>query len=143
MTAEDMQNGTTHDDWAINEIICHLKDTEREIHREQLQLMLAREDAFIPRPESSVWANERDYLHVNGWTALDEFTSTRAENLKLLVSVGQAVWTRNARHAIFGPTNFLEVCGFMADHDRMHIQQTYAALKRIKSERVLSNDRVL
>ena len=54
------------DVWAINEIVCHLRDTEREIHQLQLKLMLEREDAFIPRPDTSVWANERDYLKEDG-----------------------------------------------------------------------------
>jgi hypothetical protein len=39
------------------------------------------------------------------------------------------VWSREARHAIFGPTNFMEIVGFMADHDRMHIQQAWNILK--------------
>jgi hypothetical protein len=40
-------------------------------------------------------------------------------------------WERKARHAIFGPTNFLEVVGFIAEHDRLHIQQAWSALKRV------------
>jgi hypothetical protein len=40
-------------------------------------------------------------------------------------------WSRRARHAIFGPTNFLEVTGFLTDHDRMHIQQAWDTLKQL------------
>jgi hypothetical protein len=39
-------------------------------------------------------------------------------------------WERKARHAIFGPTNFLEIISFIADHDRMHIQQAWRTLKK-------------
>jgi hypothetical protein len=69
-----------HDDWALNEIVCHLRDTEREIHQMQLQLMVEHEDSFIPRPDSTVWASERKYLNVHGPSALAEFTSARVEN---------------------------------------------------------------
>lgn len=123
-------------DWAMNEIVCHLRDTEREIHRMQLNLMLGREDAFIPRPDTGVWASERDYLHVDGATALREFASTRLENLGLIQDAGDGIWPRKARHAIFGPTDFREVCGFMADHDRMHVQQAWSALRNLRDERV-------
>ena len=41
-------------------------------------------------------------------------------------------WWREARHAIFGPSNFLEIVGFMADHDRLHIQQAWNTLKALK-----------
>jgi len=119
------------DVWAVNEIVCHLRDTEREIHQLQLKLMIEREDAFIPRPDTSVWANERDYLKENGLTALAGFTSARIESLKQLKSLESEIWSRRARHAIFGPTNFLEVTSFLTDHDRMHIQQAWNTLKQL------------
>lgn len=121
----------TRDDWAMNEIVCHLRDTEREIHQLQLKLLLERDGAFIPRPETGIWANEREYLNVNGMSALAEFTSARLEMLKILKEQDDPMWSRKARHAIFGPTNFLEVIGFIADHDRLHIQQAWKTLQSI------------
>jgi hypothetical protein len=119
------------DVWAMNEIICHLRDTEREIHQLQLKLMIEREDAFIPRPDTTVWANERDYLKDDGRTALADFTSARIESINMLKGLEPDIWSRKARHAIFGPTNFLEVTGFLTDHDRMHIQQAWNTLKQL------------
>lgn len=128
LTDEEWRIEPSREDWAMNEIVCHLRDTDREIHQLQLNLMLAREDAFIPRPDTAVWASERDYLHVEGVTALREFTSARIQTIELLKNAGDEVWSRRARHAIFGPTDFLEVCSFMADHDRMHVQQAWKTL---------------
>lgn len=126
----------SREDWAMNEIVCHLRDTDREIHQLHLNLMLAREDAFLPRPDTAVWASERDYLHVDGVTALREFTAARMVTVALLKNAGKAVWARRVRHAIFGPTDFLEVCSFMADHDRMHVQQARKTLMSIQNRRV-------
>jgi len=120
------------DDWALNEIVCHLRDTEREIHKMQLELMIEKDDAFIPRPDTTVWASEREYLNVDGAQALTEFASARLENLEKLKNQAEAIWSRRARHAIFGPTNFLEVAGFIADHDQMHIQQAWKTLKNLR-----------
>ncbi|GAB4447012.1 MAG: hypothetical protein OHK0041_06360 [Anaerolineales bacterium] len=136
LSAEQWRAEPSRDDWALNEVICHLRDTEREIHQLQLKLLLEREDAFIPRPDTAVWASERDYLHVNGAAALREFVSARIETMAMLKNSSGEVWSRRARHAIFGPTNFLEVCGFMADHDRMHIQQAWKILKSLRRGRV-------
>ena len=119
------------DVWAMNEIVCHLRDTEREIHQLQLNLMLEREDSFIPRPDTSVWANEREYLSEQGPTAWAEFASARLANIEKLKGLDAAVWSRRARHAIFGPTHFLEVTRFLTDHDRMHIQQAWKTLKQL------------
>jgi len=131
LTNEQWKHEPTREDWALNEIICHLRDMELEIHHAQLKLILERADAFIPRPDSSVWANERKYLNVDGSMALNEFVSARIETLEMLKNMDDDIWSRKARHAIFGPTNFLEVLGFMAEHDRLHIQQAWKTLQSV------------
>jgi FMN phosphatase YigB (HAD superfamily) len=131
LTEEGWRHEPTREDWALNEIVCHLRDTEREIHQIQLRLMIERADAFIPRPDSTVWANEREYLNVDGPSALAEFASARLENLEILRGLDEEIWSRRARHAIFGPTTFLEVLSFIADHDRLHIQQAWKTLQSL------------
>lgn len=131
LTQKQWRHEPGQDDWAMNEIVCHLRDTEGEVHRMQLELLLKRIDAFIPRPDTSVWASERDYLHEDGPAALADFAATRLENLDRLRDREDEVWSRKGRHAIFGPTNVAEIVGFMADHDRMHIQQAWKTLQRI------------
>jgi len=131
LSAENWRHEPTRDDWAMNEIVCHLRDTEKEIHALQLDLMLERLDAFIPRPDTGVWASEREYLNIDGALALKEFASARLANLDKLKKINDDIWTRKARHAIFGPTNFLEVLGFVANHDQMHIQQAWKTLQNL------------
>jgi FMN phosphatase YigB (HAD superfamily) len=133
LTEEQWKYEPTHDDWALNEIVCHLADTEREVHQMQISLMIEREGAFIPRPDSGVWASEREYFNIDGKKALFGFAQARIENIKTLKELSQDVWTRSARHAIFGPTNFLEVTSFMADHDRLHVQQAWKKLRSTAS----------
>lgn len=121
----------TLDDWAMIELVCHLRDTEREVHHMQIKTLLEDSQPFVPRPDAAVWAKQRKYLKEDGPAALRDFTSARLETLKRLKNLGSDIWTRPARHAIFGPTNFMEVVGFMADHDRMHVQQAWSTLKAL------------
>jgi len=121
----------TSDDWAMIELVCHLRDTEREVHHLQINTLLEDSKPFVPRPDAAVWAKQRNYLHEDGATAVREFTSARIKTIEILKGVGPVMWARTARHAIFGPTNFMEVIGFMADHDRMHIQQAWSTLKAL------------
>jgi hypothetical protein len=76
-----------------------------------------------------VWANQREYMHEDCATALKEFNQARRDTLKKLKEISD--WSRKARHAIFGPTNFLEVVGFIAEHDRLHIHQAWHTLKKM------------
>jgi len=131
LSTESWRHEPSRNDWALNEIVCHLRDTEVEIHTLQLNLMLEHDDAFIPRPDAGVWASEREYVNIDGSQALSEFAAARIKNLAVLQTLNEDIWSRKARHAIFGPTNFLEVLGFIADHDQMHIQQAWKTLKNL------------
>ena len=113
----------TPDDWTVIEILCHLRDMEREVHQMQIKTLLEEGRPFIPRPNAAVWARQRNYRNEDSSTALLEFTASRIMNLSQLKGLSDQTWSRSARHAIFGPTNFREVIGFMAEHDRMHIHQ--------------------
>lgn len=119
----------TPNDWAIIELVCHLRDTEREVHQLQIKTLLEDPKPFVPRPDAAVWAQQRNYLNEDGHTAVREFAAARIKTLDMLKDLSPEIWSRSARHAIFGPTNFMEVVGFMADHDKMHIQQACNTLK--------------
>lgn len=131
LDSDSLARKPSKDDWNLIELICHLRDTEREIHHMQLKLFNGHEEPFIPRPDTGVWANQRDYLHEDGQKVLKEFNIARKETIDLLQKISDEAWNRKARHAIFGPTNFLEVISFMADHDRLHIQQAWDMLKKL------------
>ena len=133
LDSSDWSHKPAQNDWSLSELVCHLRDTEREIHQMQIQLFKEQNEPFIPRPDTSVWASQRDYFHEDGVSALRELNEARHKTLILLkeVTVESSMWGRKARHAIFGPTNFLEIIGFIADHDRMHIQQAWNTLKKL------------
>ncbi|HRQ24652.1 MAG TPA: DinB family protein, partial [Anaerolineales bacterium] len=105
-------------------------DTEREVHHLQIGMFNGKDEPFIPRPDTGVWASQRDYLHEDGAQALREFNDARRETLAILNALDAEGWNRKARHAIFGPTNFLEVISFIAGHDRLHVQQAWSILKK-------------
>jgi len=118
-------------EWTCTELVCHLRDMEREVHLPQMRLFEDPNEPFIRRPDTSVWVNQRDYRNEDGRSALNEYMAARRESMETLGGIQPQEWSRSARHAIFGPTNFLEVIGFMADHDRMHIQQVWNILKAL------------
>ena len=121
----------TAQDWAMIELVCHLRDTEREVHQMQIKTLLEQVQPFVPRPDAAVWAKQRKYLNEDGPAAVRDCTSERRETWDMLKGLDESNWARAARHAIFGPTNFKEVVGFMADHDRMHIQQAWNTLRTL------------
>ena len=72
---------------------------------------------------------ERKCAEQDGPQALVEFIAARKEVLALLGGLADE-WARPARHAIFGPTTLQELVGFMAGHDRAHVQQVWKTLPK-------------
>lgn len=119
------------DEWSITEVICHLRDVEREVDQPRIQQILREDEPFIPAQLPDEWAVEREYSKQDGLSALREFTSARIRTLEMLNGLAPAQWSRKARHAIFGPTPLQELVCFNAEHDRLHIQQVYASASRL------------
>ncbi len=112
-------------EWCLTEILCHLRDVDREVHRARLGRVLAEDNPFLPAEVTDRWVAERDYARQKGQDALEAFVAARKELLALLEDLEPAAWSRPARHAIFGPTNLLELVKFIAEHDRLHVQQVF------------------
>ena len=128
LSAAEWAHEPSADDWAIIELVCHLRDTEREVHALQVTALLESESPFVARPDAAVWAKQRRYLDEDGRRAIKDLAEARLANLDRLRAAPAEAWAKPARHAIFGPTTFQEVVGFMAEHDRLHIQQAWRTL---------------
>jgi uncharacterized damage-inducible protein DinB len=116
------------DEWSITEILCHMRDVEREVDQPRIQQILGEDEPFIPARMPDEWAKTREYNKQDGLSALREFTAARIQTLETLQNLAPAQWSRKARHAILGPTTLQELVGFNAEHDRLHIQQMWKAI---------------
>jgi len=114
-------------EWCLSEIICHLRDVEREVTLPRIQKVLAEQNPFVVGEATDGWVKERQYAAQAGPQALVEFTAARKQTLALLDGLANE-WSRPARHAIFGPTTLQELVGFVATHDRTHVQQVWKTL---------------
>ena len=115
-------------EWNLTEIICHLRDLEREVYLPRLHKILTEENPFLAAEMTDHWVEERQYSSQDGHQALVDFVLTRKQTLVLLDSLG-VDWSRTARHSIFGPTSFQETVSFITAHDRAHIRQIWKTVR--------------
>lgn len=118
-------------EWCLTEILCHLRDVDREVNLPRLQKMLDETNPFLPGQDTDRWADGRGYFQQNGPQALREFFATRLQMLKLLENLRPEDWQRTARHAIFGPTRLQELMSIVATHDRLHVTQVQQTLAHV------------
>jgi FMN phosphatase YigB (HAD superfamily) len=113
----------SQDEWAINEILCHLRDVDREVNFVRVRQVLDEQEPFLPGLDTDQWAEERKYIDQPGAEALEAYFESRSAMTEMLEQLPAEGWDRLARHAIFGPTNLLELTSFMATHDIVHVRQ--------------------
>lgn len=115
-------------EWALNEILCHLRDVDTEVNLPRIKAVLSGQNPIVAGQNTDPWAEERRYLEQDGLAAFREFVSARARLVEKLKSLSSEEWARPARHTIFGPTHLRELTGFMVEHDRVHFQQAREAV---------------
>jgi FMN phosphatase YigB (HAD superfamily) len=115
-------------EWCFTEIICHLRDSDREINLLRLERIFQEENTFIPAVNADAWSAIRSYCSEDGREAITGFVESRMRLIHQLLSLAKEDWQRPTRHAIFGPTQLSELVGFIASHDRTHIQQAIQTL---------------
>lgn len=118
-------------EWCFTEILCHLRDVDREVNLERIEMVLKENRPFLPAAMTDGWVEARNCIFENGRTALDGFISARSEILQKLINLNEKDWQRPARHAIFGPTTLKELVGFVATHDRIHINQAWQTIQAL------------
>jgi FMN phosphatase YigB (HAD superfamily) len=110
-------------EWSLTEILCHLRDVEQEVNLPRLHAVVEQDNPFIAGADTDPWALERDYQSQDGPQALRDFARARKASARFLRAQPASVWTRTARHAIFGPTQLVEIVGWFLDHDLIHLEQ--------------------
>ena len=132
LTDDQWKKRPPPDKKCMAEIICHLRDVEIEVNLTRINKVMNETNPFLPGASTDAWAQERQYYRENGASALSAFVKTRSAVLNTIVSLTKQEWHRSARHAIFGPTELIELIDFIATHDKTHIHQLYEILENLQ-----------
>jgi FMN phosphatase YigB (HAD superfamily) len=125
----DLGKRPAQGEWSAGEVLCHLRDVDREVNLKRLYRVVNERNPFLAGQDTDPWAEIRQYYRQDSMQALTDFTNARLEVLELLENLPEEDWDRSARHAIFGPTHLRELANIIAGHDILHVQQIYKALK--------------
>ncbi len=114
--------------WHATEIVCHLRDVDREVHLMRLKTIRNEDKPFLPAINADPWAVERNYRQQDGKQAFQDFLQARQELLTLAEELLQTDAEKEIRHTIFGPITLDEIIKIAARHDSLHIQQLFGLL---------------
>jgi hypothetical protein len=108
-----------------------MRDVDHDVNFPRLRAIQSEDTPFLPGVATDPWAVERHYLDQSGPDALQSFLQGRSEISAFLNQITPTGWQRPARHAIFGPTTFQELLGFVITHDIVHIRQVFQTIPTV------------
>lgn len=88
--------------WSILEILCHMRDMEREAYLERYTRILAEPEPRLPDLNGEALAIERDYRAQKAGDVLKDWTRLRRESLRLLKKSKPEQWRRAGIHETAG-----------------------------------------
>ena len=117
--------------WSIQEIVCHMRDMEREAYLARYRRILAEEDPSLPDVDGDMLALERDYRAQKLGEVVRDWARARGECLKLLKKVKGERWSRRGTHETAGPLSMDDFLRRQAiGNDQAHLGQIQAVKKR-------------
>lgn len=130
---DDLVTGLTDDDlrwrpipnkWSITEILCHLRDVEREVFQVRLGRALNEDTPTYELWDQDKAAWERSYLEQSGHAALNELRELRTQTADTLEGVSLEHWGRVGHHPERGSLSVEDqVVRQIRNHDLPHLIQ--------------------
>lgn len=119
--------------WCALEVICHLRDEEREDFRARMRSTLEAPEAPWPTIDPAAWVGERRYVEQDFEAALNDFLHERERSFAWLRAQESAAWGNAHPHPKAGPVSCELLLTNWVAHDLHHIRQLinlrYARLK--------------
>ncbi|HSR46360.1 MAG TPA: DinB family protein [Anaerolineales bacterium] len=103
------------------EVICHLRDVDREVNLPRLERILLEDDPFLSAVDTDKWIVERGYLGEDPAAAVAGLVETRKLVIARLRDLNETEWSRTARHALLGPITLAGWIAVVTEHDLRHV----------------------
>jgi carbonic anhydrase/acetyltransferase-like protein (isoleucine patch superfamily) len=114
--------------WSAHEVVCHLRDADREIFLPRIDRLLTEECPRIEYADMSGWGDERHYRDQDSRHALSEWRESRSRLVGRLAPLGPKEWGRIGVHSIRGHVPLGEMVREWTEHDLSHRRQIAEAI---------------
>ena len=141
MSQAEAQTRPTSEDWSMLEVMCHLRDEEREDFREHLDFILHPQNREWLKIDPQGWIISRKYNQQNFEEIRGSFFEERRKSLDWLIDLVDVDWDTTC-DSEFGPFSAGEMFACWIAHDNLHIRQL-VELQRARIERVTQTHNIL
>jgi DinB superfamily len=108
--------------WSVKQVVQHLADSEL-VGGFRFRMVLTHDSPSLPGYDQDLWAERLHYQDSDLPTALNDFATLRAGNLRLLRTAAPEDMHRIMRHAERGDETLEQMIRGYAGHDLVHLRQ--------------------
>lgn len=126
-TSEQLGRPEAPGKWSVRQVIQHLADSEL-VGGFRFRMVLAHDRPMIQGYDQDRWAERLRYQDTDIETAINDFTTLRQGNLRLLQRATAADRERVLVHAERGEENLAHMIRLYAGHDLVHLRQIVRVL---------------
>ncbi|HEU4716874.1 MAG TPA: DinB family protein [Bacteroidia bacterium] len=109
--------------WSLLEIVCHLRDEEKEDFRARLQSVLEDPSKAFSPIDPQGWVLSRRYGEQKFDEAAEAFFREREASLAWLASLKNPAWENTYLHPAIGPMSAKFILSNWLAHDYLHMRQ--------------------
>jgi uncharacterized damage-inducible protein DinB len=117
-------------EWAINEVLCHLADTEFALGF-RIRKIAAEPGSTIVAWDQERFAEGGHYRGTAAAEALRTFTELRRSNLAYIGRLRPGQKRQHGRHPEYGRLSIAAILDHWAEHDLNHLEQIGNALTKL------------
>jgi uncharacterized damage-inducible protein DinB len=117
--------------WSIHEIVCHMRDAERNGYLVRYGKILAEDNPTLPDVDPDKLVQERQYDRMDLREVVRDWRAARRETLAVLRKVTEQQWGRVGTHPSLGPMSLEAILMRQATrNDEGHLAQIETIKKR-------------
>lgn len=112
--------------WNLLEILCHLRDEERDDFRARTRHILETPELPMPPIDPTGWVTVRDYAGQDFLSVFQDFFNERSLSQQWLSSLpllSETVWDNVHHHPKIGPMSARFMLANWLAHDFLHLRQ--------------------
>lgn len=118
-------------DFSVVENVCHLRDLEQDGYAARIGRILTEDQPFLPDLNGTLLAEERHYNIQELETALNDFTTARKGNLRIIESLSTEQLERSGVFENTGPITLHSLLRMMCQHDKAHLKELGGLRERL------------
>jgi hypothetical protein len=122
LTLEQSGTPERHGKWSVRQVVQHLADAEM-VGGFRYRMILAHDQPVILGYDQDAWAERLRYDESDLATALGDFSTLRASNLRLLGRLTPVERQRVGLHSERGEESIEKTYRMFAGHDLLHLRQ--------------------